>query len=384
MGFNASALSANTIKTFVDRLNKRNKEKTSWPPKRSTVQEDIAKVLGYDTWHALNKALDTPKSEIPTSHSTSKNSFVSTGKWNIPSAYDDNVSFMWSSVEWNKHCLVFGNDETRCDFFTKFAQANPTRPMLVIQGSLALPMDSWNGVAAKQIWDLGALMIGSLDFTTVSAREIIDVFKIWNTTSPHIHSEEVLSMVCGALIQLRDAGKLALDVSTIIDHMEYDALFSLSQRADLAEDNARQLSTYLQQFNENSPHFNKISFPRHKSIVSHWNTIQQIMVCFGNPQNTNHHVLISNTVEYHSKDVQTQIEAYLDWWVSGHAEGLIVVDGLHSNSDLYEFLLRRLAVYKRDGVGVVFGCANPGDFPNPQMYEQIQGRMNRTFTLPKI
>lgn len=380
MGFNASALSANTIKTFVDRLNKRNKEKTTWPPKRNAVQEDIAKVLGYDSWHALNKAIDTPKPDAihSTAPNVSQTPFVCAGPWNIPKQFD-NLPLIWERVEWKNHCLVFANDETRSDFFTAFAQVNPTRPIVLIQGPLALPVDNWEGGLAQRTLKLGALMIETLDFTTVSAQEIVNVFKIWNTSSNDIYSTDVLLMVCAALVELRDAHKIVLDINTIIEHLEYQSLVALSQRTDLTEHTTKELNTYLQKFNEEqlpNRHFNT-----HKMIVHHWKTIEHIMERFGSSENTNHRVLISSTAQHPDKDVQSQLKAYLDWWVSGHKGGLIVVDGLHSDSHLYEFLLRRLAVYKRDGVGVVIGCANSGDFPNTQMYEQIQGRIHNQIML---
>jgi len=371
MGFNASALSANTIKTFVDRLNKRNKEKTTWPPKRSAVQEDIAKVLGYDSWHALNKAIDTPKSATP----TLPQHFVGAENWTVPKEYDK-TEIIWSMIDWNKHCLVWGNDETRSEFFTRFAQSNPSRPMLVIQGQLALPMNNWNETFAQSVWNLGALMIGALDFTSATAKDIVDVFKIWNDSSYGLYSLDILSMVCEALIELRDAHKVDLSVDSIMEHLKYDCFVVLAQRHDLSQKTTDQMRTYLQKTQE-YPHL----VETHNSNVNNWNTVKYIVDRFNTSQDNNHRVLLSHLEKHHNKDLQKQIETYLDWWVAQHKDGLIVVDGLHSTSDLYEFLLRRLAVYKRDGVGVVFGCANAGDFPNTQIFAQIEGRMGRCFSL---
>lgn len=373
MGFNASALSANTIKTFVDRLNKRNKEKTTWPPKRSAVQEDIAKVLGYDSWHALNKALDTPKPDTKSvQQSTTPSHTPSLEKWEIPSDYHSRP-ISWDRVDWNKHCMVWGNDEIRSDFFAQLAEVNPSRPMALIQGPLALPVDNWKGASVKHTGHLGALMIGTLDFATISAQDIVDVFTIWNTSSNRRYSKDVLLMVCSALVQLRDAGKSTINVHTIMKHFQYEFLSPLAHNPDVSEATRHQIATYIE--NHHSGVLNS-----HQSIVSDWKTIQYIVDQFENSQNSNHRVLL-HLKNHHDNKLQAQIEAYLDWWVTEHAGGLIVLDGLHSDSFLYEFLLRRLAVYKRDGVGVVFGCANFGDFPNSQMYEQIQGRMGRCFTL---
>lgn len=379
MGFNASALSANTIKTFVDRLNKRNKEKTTWPPKRSAVQEDIAKVLGYDSWHALHKALDTPKSveTTSTSGSVSETPLFSVGEWNIPSAYN-NGHFMWSRVQWSKHCLVFGNDENRCDFFSKFSQVNPLRPMLLIQGPLALPVDAKHWASANQTSQLMALMVRSLDFSTQSAENIVKTLNIWNTSSSTLHSFELVLTVCKALVQLRDTQKHPFNLDVLVTHLLYENVVELSQRTDLSPEILQDLNTYLKHYG--MPQSN---LARHEAIIKEWLETQKIVSPYHYPETANHRVLISHLFAP-STAVKKQVEEYLDWWVSAHVGGLIVVDGLHSDSFFYEFLLRRLAVYKRDGVGVVFGCANSGDFPNSQMYEQIQGRMSYTLTLPKI
>lgn len=367
MGFNASALSATTIKTFVDRLNKRNKEKTTWPPKRSMVQEDIASVLGYASWHALNKALDTPKPNA-TSNPPIETP-VALLKWSIPEEYL-NLDVVWSRFDWNKHSLVFSNDEVRSDFFAKFAAKNPSRPMLLIQGLLALPAHPENWSTVNQSGQLAALMIGTLDFSSASAQEIVDVLKIWNTSITAMNATELLLMVCDALIQLRDSQNLSLNLDVLVDHLEPHNLVLLAQRTDLKANTLDDLNTYIH--NLDDPSF---GLPHHRAIAFEWKRIKDAVNRFYSPKDTNHRVLVSHLFKP-SSGVQQQIEQYLDWWVAEHTGGLVVVDGLHSDSYLYEFLLRRLAVYKRDGVGVVIGCANSGDFPNNQMYEQIQGRIH--------
>ena len=57
MAFNPSALDERTLKQFVDRLLSLRKkqplpEPSSWPPKRHQIQEEIAAVLGFSSWHA--------------------------------------------------------------------------------------------------------------------------------------------------------------------------------------------------------------------------------------------------------------------------------------------------------------------------------------------
>ena len=52
--FTPSALSERTLKQFVDRLTKLRSGQPapkSWPPKRAAIQEEIAHILGFSSWH---------------------------------------------------------------------------------------------------------------------------------------------------------------------------------------------------------------------------------------------------------------------------------------------------------------------------------------------
>lgn len=56
MSFNPAALTDRTLKQFVDRLVRLRKSQpcpasSQWPPKRSRVQEEVASILGFDSWH---------------------------------------------------------------------------------------------------------------------------------------------------------------------------------------------------------------------------------------------------------------------------------------------------------------------------------------------
>lgn len=352
MGFNASALSANTIKTFVDRLNKRNKEKTTWPPKRSAVQEDIANVLGYASWHALNKALDTPKPQ------SIENPPASIGTWTIPSMYH-NGDIMWSRYEWNKHCLVFGDDDVRSAFFERFAAANPDRPMLFIQGPLALPLSNWSGEQVENSTDLMNVMIGSLDFSHATADELYATLALWVSTHKSYVSH-TLKVVVNALVELRDNTHFELNLKVLLQYLRHPHLIQeLSVRTDFSEKTLKNLQEYVQ-----------IEPMIKESLISQFfvfRALEEHTPC------SNASVLIN-----HKNLLQNAMKSYLDQWSKKHPGGLIVVDGLHSNSELYEFLLMRLAVYKRDGVGVVVGCTSSADFPNPQMFKQIEQRMGNS------
>ena len=63
MSFNPNALSLRTLKQFVDRAHKLKKQQScpqenTWPPKRSVIQEEVAHMLGFTSWHHALKALE--------------------------------------------------------------------------------------------------------------------------------------------------------------------------------------------------------------------------------------------------------------------------------------------------------------------------------------
>lgn len=76
MPFNPKALNERTLKQFVDRLMQAHKDKPlptaeQWPPKRSQIQEQIAAVLGFPSWHQAIHAVsgnNTMEEVIATPH----------------------------------------------------------------------------------------------------------------------------------------------------------------------------------------------------------------------------------------------------------------------------------------------------------------------------
>lgn len=71
MSFNPQALNERTLKQFVDRLHKLRKDQACpqvWPPKRSAIQEEIAHILGFTSWHhAISAVRPLQPNNAPTS-----------------------------------------------------------------------------------------------------------------------------------------------------------------------------------------------------------------------------------------------------------------------------------------------------------------------------
>lgn len=72
MPFNPSALNERTLKQFVDRLVRLRKDQplptaAQWPPKRSQIQEEVAVLLGFSSWHQAIHAIKTPAAVAPLS-----------------------------------------------------------------------------------------------------------------------------------------------------------------------------------------------------------------------------------------------------------------------------------------------------------------------------
>ena len=71
MSFNPASLTERTLKQFVDRLLRLRKSQfcpvsSQWPPRRSQVQEEVAAVLGFASWHeAIHQVRPSPPSLPP-------------------------------------------------------------------------------------------------------------------------------------------------------------------------------------------------------------------------------------------------------------------------------------------------------------------------------
>lgn len=73
MPFNPQALNERTLKQFVDRLSAIRQSQpvpdmADWPPKRSAIQEEVAKTLGFTSWHHAIHAVrpSTSLKDMPT------------------------------------------------------------------------------------------------------------------------------------------------------------------------------------------------------------------------------------------------------------------------------------------------------------------------------
>lgn len=64
MSFNPSALNIATVKKFIDRLEKSYKER-GVVVKRTAVQEDVAKMFGFTSYHDMNKNLSENSNSTP-------------------------------------------------------------------------------------------------------------------------------------------------------------------------------------------------------------------------------------------------------------------------------------------------------------------------------
>lgn len=66
--FTPSALTERTLKQFVDRLTKLRSGQPApkqWPPKRAAIQEEIAHILGFSSWHqAIHAVRPTSEAEL--------------------------------------------------------------------------------------------------------------------------------------------------------------------------------------------------------------------------------------------------------------------------------------------------------------------------------
>lgn len=116
MSFNPSALNERTLKQFVDRLAALRKtqevpKNTSWPPKRAQLQEEVAKILGFTSWH---QAIHAVRPEVKKSSATVAKDTADTASF---SRYP-NEPAQWTAEAFDEF-LVWAVEQGASDIFVE-------------------------------------------------------------------------------------------------------------------------------------------------------------------------------------------------------------------------------------------------------------------------
>lgn len=358
MGFNASALTEKTIKNFVDRLHKQNIATTP-SYKRSQTQENVAVMLGYKNWHALQQAIATPK-------------------------YPSNSKFA------HAHQLIHGFDHKRCEFLSTLVN-NTTHPTLVVHGELSVPVPNHLGAHFSKSSELIGNILSQIDFDTMSAE---DMYGITKNFLPHNVGQNTLIFIqnlLNFLVTLRDDPqcKQSFNESTIAKYFEFEVFRQQIWRRDIPPKALTYIAEHLQclgipedyikypptGFNVNQEFLDVFEHKRrHKEICAplkplFFETRTKIFTSAKSVQ------IIEPSID------DPTLQSYIHWWCHTHPGGVLIVDGLASTSPLYAVLLNSLTFMKSHAIAMILGTATPHDFPTLQLYEQIKARVGEVITL---
>lgn len=343
MGFNASLLTEKTVKNFVDRLHKQNITHTP-SYKRSQTQENVAVMFGYKNWHALQQAMVSPAIRLDIS---------------APSCQ-----------------IVHGLENERHDFYSELLTG--TAPILMIHGDLSVPIQHWNAPCFTTTNDLKGHVLSHLDFDRMSSSSM------YETVVPFLSgsSSETLDFIKNLLDMLtliRDDPQCQhkFNADVVVKYFDFGTFKAHASRRDIPLKSVEWVQQHLEKFGV-SP-YSCLSVNEAFLKHSHYNEVHK-RICsplwslFGSTPHPAH--ASCQSVQVMAEQVDDKIlSQYIQWWSRTHPEGIVISDGLESDSHLYMFFLRWMAQRNNTPPALILGSVNAYDFPSLQIYEQIKARM---------
>lgn len=343
MGFNASLLTEKTVKNFVDRLHKQN---TAHTPsyKRSQTQENVAIMLGYKNWHALQQTIAAPATQRDISAPLFQ--------------------------------IVHGLEHERHNTYSELLTGNT--PVLMIQGNLSVPIHNWNAPRFSTDADLKGHVLSHVDFDRMSSTSMYAIVAPFLSDAPS-DSLNFLKNLLDMLTVIRDDPQCQqqFNAQTVAKYFDAGVFTAHIFRRDIPIKSVEWAQQYLEHFgiSRNSGLNANKAFLQH----SHYNRTHKklcspLWSVFGSPQPPAE--ASSQRVQVLAEHVDdTILSQYIQWWSHTHPTGMVIADGLGSHSQLYMFFLRWIAQRSNTPPALILGTVNAYDFPSLQIYEQIKARM---------
>lgn len=398
MAFNPAVLNESTIKRFVDQLVKHNKTKTqtSWPPKRSAVQEDVAVMLGYKNWHELSKcvkdatdkiAAGSQAAPVKTVPDTKQRVFVDLpdiqlfltgfpffeaggclmrdGTHARLSSEEGKRAAAWmSSVA--EHSLVYGSDTHRRAFFENVIDENPDLRFFVVQGRQSLPVRQRDHLAFHSISDnayypfpsLGAL---SKQFLLNYIRSRIERFQypqamlsfvdmVYRSIGDDLHKEDPNFLQSSSWLTFfnplsepfkwwlaKQSGKTQTQINSLLHRFNNQ---DLKHILDNIEHILRKLPPHLYTFDRNT----NVGLN-----LSTWDTPGSM------------------------PPIATAIE---HWRLSSSQPGIVIFNGLPHDSEILQHIYSYFSMWGEHNIGVFVGANSAADLPNgPKEFERLTSRL---------
>lgn len=372
MSFNSSVLSEKTVKSFVDRLLRRYKSHPNselHSIKRAIVQEDVAAMLGYASWHALSSQI---KSHLAVAAAPmARTGLLASKRLQEMSQFDDYLYVQEKEsadiLEWDvlrQHFFVMGLEHVRCQWYQELLNSNPTQPVLFVQGPLSsrLPWSNLtlhNHAITAQAFFLQADAHSITDFLVRLMAETGGDNAMWKERAISLISAVVL-----ALVHVREHEGLHIDGTVISEYLSLEKIQQLSQRRDFPQHVLQSLKAYLRSlpaYQANAPKQSETVFEQHGYLQMQFTRILKLLE--DQPTNALEHTRIKISFDTHV-DVTYPIVAFLKQWSVAHPKGLIVVDGLEHTSALYHLMLQVLPILHENNAALAIGSTSSADLPD--------------------
>lgn len=255
MPFNPHELTIDTIKGFVDRLAKHLKTlpvPKSWPPKRSELNEAMARALGFAHWHALKQTVDgKPHQEVGVALPLPGNSFIrnsgregETASNSIRVFDQHNRSFV----------AVIGTANDRDRFYDDAVEALKGPLLWIRNKSSKATTQSFTMVATDggELFDviniLGAQKKDhELNHALCSMMDIYDSEQSWiSADAISIETGALLAALIPALMTIDSrTGKRPITTRLIRENLSLESIISMTGRRDMPWHLSLALMSYL-------------------------------------------------------------------------------------------------------------------------------------------
>lgn len=372
MSFNSSVLSEKTVKSFVDRLLRRYKSHPNpalHSIKRAIVQEDVAAMLGYASWHTLSSQIKSHLT-VATAPAT-RTGLLASKRLQEMSQFDDYLYVQKKEgadiLEWNmlrQHFFVMGLEHVRCQWYQELLNSNPTQPVLFVQGPLSsrLPWSDLtlhNHAITAQAFFLQADAHSITDFLMQMMAETGEDNAMWKHRAISLISAVVL-----ALVHVREHEGLHIDGSVIGEYLNLEKMQQLSKHHDLPQHVLQSLKAYLRSlpgYQENAPKQSETVVELHGYLQMQFTRILKLLE--NQQKNALEHTRIKMSFDT-QVDVAYSIVAFLKQWSVEHPKGLIVLDGLEHTSALYHLMLHVLPILHSNNAALAIGSTSSADLPD--------------------
>lgn len=373
MAFNPNSLSETTIKRFVDKLVQQNKQKDTWPPKRAVVQEDVAVMLGYKNWHELSKSV---KDSLPTLKKDQLSTWINTPP-SHPTEHYSRIPQQCTFDAALEHFIIKGSDKKRREYFDELLKLNPQIPFLFIQGENALPFLSTDH---RKFFDYNPYKHCSAETNTTLDRSVLTptvcnaiAHLVACKVGQHQHFDGIHEYIAHILLNTNLGPNMnALDLLGQEGQSSVAKYFSADPQTFPHSQHRQAIETFR----------NNLDLVATTANVL-WYVLKSLTTkSFVDALSSNSQALGVRLFE--NMDVPVDyLAVFCDVWMRMHSGiKIIVVDGLHHNSNFYPTLSQNLSLWGEANTAVFVGAASDADLPNdPKSYQRFVSRIGRVNTI---